>query len=215
MHAFIQKISCKFAHRINIARHADGVKAHMHFLVRSEWFQHQRYPDSSTCQSRLSALKQPHQTSVYLRPAGYGSPQRAGITERGSGCNTSEVLQQQAAAARANDCSSLASPAPGAREKKKKKEKRTSLVLPPALRFVCTHTHKNTRRKRERGEEEEEVEWSGGGGGLQPFTPWWDRITCREKRPTIVLLTDTERSIIQPGGRLPASFLQREDAIGL
>lgn len=123
-------------------------------------------------QSRLSALKQPDQTSVYLRPAGYGPPQRAGITERGSGCNTSEVLLQQAAAARANDCSSLASPAPGAQGKKKKRKKKKGrpwcfLLLSDSSAHTLTKTHVG----RERGEEEEEVKWSGGGGGLQPFTP--------------------------------------------
>lgn len=135
----------------------------MHFLVRSEWFQHQRYPDSSTCQSRLSALKQPHQTSVYLRPAGYGSPQRAGITERGSGCNTSEVLQQQAAAARANDCSSLASPAPGARGKKKKEKKKGRPWCFLLLSDSSAHTLTKTHVGRER-EERRRKKWSGVEG---------------------------------------------------
>lgn len=71
------------------------------------------------------------------------------------------------------------------------------LLLSDTSAHTLTKTHVG-RERGEKQEEEEEVEWSRGGGGgslgakQQSFTPWWDWIRCREKRPTIVLLTDTD-----------------------
>lgn len=153
MHAFIQlhvqylHSGCPFLHAYCKTHRFVQKKNTCTSLYNSRVVSAPAQPDSSTrTETPCCAEAEPHQASIYLRSCNWF--QSSDTTSGGS-----ESWDQAETPAKFS-CSRrglMTAPRISGSKGSKRKKNRTSLVLPPALRFVSTYTHKNTRRKRERG----------------------------------------------------------------